>query len=880
MSCWNMTCRYTWYCSCREDARGSGFLRFYSVMRWVMANGTRRSTFYYAVYFHKFVGPFVTFPQCTCTRFTFSASRTSNSKLEVSSQQSPERRIETQQYHYNISSLVDCDLLALNYSNTMISRKNKKKGRRMKTIVHNSLFSLLFVVMLLQNIPASTSRHLTTDSSRSLQTNNDCVIFRSALNYTEMQGMVPLEEEDALGWLDLYDWVIYEVRLPPTKSSNYYEIEWTVASPEGEGDILATHAKTRQYFTHLYGMPVTDDWGVYRTITTNISIPSNETIPLKIQVLKSGFNLRSFCIRAKSYDDAAAEPSVAPSVAATDFVPDVVDIETPLFQNPTDSCDVTYQAAREYSQMQGMTVQGKQVSNLAWLDPGDFVAYDITLPEQGWYQLHFGVASPTGEGAFILKTTFRNSTQSISQIPVTHNWYTYDTVSTGLIYLLRGSQRITLTVQQGGWNFRWWCWDLIQADSRTTPTDAPTSVPTSFTDSATGFVRAEGTEIRDPQDNPLLFRGVALGGWMAPHLVLPSKHTSAQDWWNLVETTVGAAKRQTFRQAWLEQFATQEDLQQIKLAGFNVVRVPLHYQVFTLPIQDEPIQGFDTWLSFGFRLLDQLMEWAADEELYVLLDLQAAPGGQGLDPVTDYNVNQPSLWEEFENRRKTVALWQELARRYADHPWVAGYDLLSAVDWNFQENEWDTRHWNGCDEVSNEPLRVFYEQAIAAIRQVDPHHMIVLAANCWGSNHNGLLPVDDTNVALGFHLYGHGNSVVKSMEPFLAARNEYNVPLIMTQTGGNSMDEWSAEMIQELESDEIGWVFWTWKSMSTTSSPFQIGSTVSFNTLVEYWENDCNNIHVESAFRALMQVANNTRISETQSIESTVETLLGTFNER
>jgi len=48
--------------------------------------------------------------------------------------------------------------------------------------------------------------------------------------------------------------------------------------------------------------------------------------------------------------------------------------------------------------------------------------------------------------------------------------------------------------------------------------------------------------------------------------------------------------------------------------------------------------------------------------MYLILDLHGAPGGQGHDRnISDYDPAKPSLWESAENRRKTVALWRQLA---------------------------------------------------------------------------------------------------------------------------------------------------------------------------------------------------------------------------
>ena len=68
--------------------------------------------------------------------------------------------------------------------------------------------------------------------------------------------------------------------------------------------------------------------------------------------------------------------------------------------------------------------------------------------------------------------------------------------------------------------------------------------------------------------------------------------------------------------------------------------------------------------------------------MYVILDLHAAPGGQGKNAdISDYDDTKPSLWESDENKRKTVALWTKIAERYKDNEWIGGYDLINETNW-------------------------------------------------------------------------------------------------------------------------------------------------------------------------------------------------------
>ena len=50
----------------------------------------------------------------------------------------------------------------------------------------------------------------------------------------------------------------------------------------------------------------------------------------------------------------------------------------------------------------------------------------------------------------------------------------------------------------------------------------------------------------------------------------------------------------------------QEDVDSLAAWGFNSIRVPLHYNLFTLPIQEEPNSDQNTWLETGFDIIDNL----------------------------------------------------------------------------------------------------------------------------------------------------------------------------------------------------------------------------------------------------------------------------------
>ena len=62
----------------------------------------------------------------------------------------------------------------------------------------------------------------------------------------------------------------------------------------------------------------------------------------------------------------------------------------------------------------------------------------------------------------------------------------------------------------------------------------------------------------------------------------------------------------------------------------------------------------------------------------MILDLHAAPGGQGYDEgISDYDPNFPSLWESSKNKNKTVELWGKLAERYKNKEFYYVFSILS-----------------------------------------------------------------------------------------------------------------------------------------------------------------------------------------------------------
>lgn len=371
--------------------------------------------------------------------------------------------------------------------------------------------------------------------------------------------------------------------------------------------------------------------------------------------------------------------------------------------------------------------------------------------------------------------------------------------------------------------------------------------------SAQGFVHREGKQIVDGEGRPLLLRGMGLGGWMLQEgymlelggLEKGQQHVIRRR----ITELVGEEKAAAFYRAWLDNFTTKADIDAMARWGFNSVRLPMHYNLFTLPIEREPVAGQDTWIEDGFARIDRLLEWTRANNMHLILDLHAAPGGQGNDlPISDRDPTKPSLWESAENRRKTVALWKKLAERYADEPGIAAYDVLNEPNWDFD----GPKQGNGCSSKANVQLWEFYREVIAAIRSVDRNHMIIIEGNCWGNNYGGLDAPLDANSALSFHKYWNRNDR-ESIAGHLALRDRLGLPLWLGETGENS-NVWFRDAIALVEGEGIGWAWWPLKKVRY-NNPLQVKPNPGWNALVAYWLGKGPRPSAKEAETALMRLA-------------------------
>ena len=380
--------------------------------------------------------------------------------------------------------------------------------------------------------------------------------------------------------------------------------------------------------------------------------------------------------------------------------------------------------------------------------------------------------------------------------------------------------------------------------------------------SSQGFLKASGKQIINSKGENVLLRGIGLGGWMLqePYMLQLSEAAVAQyDIKEKITGLIGKDNCDKFYSNWLNNMITERDIDSLMAWGFNSIRLPMHYNLFTMPIEQEPVKGQDTWLKTGFDLTDKLLAWCKKNKIYLILDLHAAPGGQGNDkPIADVDTTKPRLWENSYNQFKTIALWKKLASRYANEEWIGGYDLLNETNYKME---------------GNEPLKKLFIEITNAIRSVDPNHIIFIEGNQFANDYTGLTPPWDNNMAYSFHKYWN-QPTLETIKKYIDIREQFNVPIWMGESGENNND-WYRSVVNLLENNNIGWAWWTLKKVGSESGIMNVKMPAGYRKIIDYWAGKGAKPSQEVAKTALAELAENVKIEKCKINYPVLEALLG-----
>lgn len=347
----------------------------------------------------------------------------------------------------------------------------------------------------------------------------------------------------------------------------------------------------------------------------------------------------------------------------------------------------------------------------------------------------------------------------------------------------------------------------LSSSSSVPSSSAPVSAPV-------GLVRSEGGKILGPDGRELLLRGVGLGNWLLPEGYMwgfGDDAASPRQIEALVEDLLGASAAGEFWREFRDRFITREDVVAIAEAGFDHVRLPINWRV-VIGENGDLVPG-------GIALVDRLVEWCSQAGILVLLDLHGAPGGQTGTNIDD-SFGRPELFMDERHVELTERLWTELALRYRGEPTILGYDLLNEP----LPHEWQHRY--------PAELVAVYRRLTAAIRAVDPDHLIMYEGSHWATNWDIFTEVWDPNSVLQFHRYWMAPETA-AISTYLEVGRRLGLPVYMGEGGENS-PEWVAAAHQLYEDNGVGWNLWPWKKIETLTSPLSVVAPAGWDIVLDF----------------------------------------------
>ncbi|KAI0031100.1 glycoside hydrolase family 5 protein [Vararia minispora EC-137] len=256
------------------------------------------------------------------------------------------------------------------------------------------------------------------------------------------------------------------------------------------------------------------------------------------------------------------------------------------------------------------------------------------------------------------------------------------------------------------------------------------------------FLKVQGSSIYEDVSPPreVVLRGAGLGGWMENFISgFPGCEFQIRE---ALADTLGPEKSEFFFDKarplfiFLEHFFTESDAIFFRSLSLNCIRIALNYRHFEDPMNPRILR------ANAFRHLDRAISFCAAQEIYTILDLHCAPGGQNGGWHSDHGTHVAGFWRHKHFQDSAVWLWERLAERYRDQRWVAGYNIL---------NEPADPHPRA------ERLIAFYDRVIHAIRAIDSRHILFLDGNTYAADFSAF-PEDVTarwgeNVAYAIHDY-------------------------------------------------------------------------------------------------------------------------------
>jgi len=224
------------------------------------------------------------------------------------------------------------------------------------------------------------------------------------------------------------------------------------------------------------------------------------------------------------------------------------------------------------------------------------------------------------------------------------------------------------------------------------------------------FLTVKGDRLVDATGRTVALRGYNIGGFLNMENFLTGFQATESLQRAALLRVMGEKRYALFFDRFMATFFADDDAKYLRSIGLDHVRIPFNYLHFE--DDDSPFE----WKEAGFALLDRVVDICDRNDLYAILDLHALPGCQNMDWHSNNPTHHAQFWVHRHFQDRVVNLWEKLADRYKGNAAVAGYNIM-----------------NEPGDASLVRIKPFYDRVVAAIRAIDPHHIVFLDGNRYGT---------------------------------------------------------------------------------------------------------------------------------------------------
>jgi cellulase (glycosyl hydrolase family 5) len=311
------------------------------------------------------------------------------------------------------------------------------------------------------------------------------------------------------------------------------------------------------------------------------------------------------------------------------------------------------------------------------------------------------------------------------------------------------------------------------------------------------FVHRQDQKIIGCDGKELFLNGVNLGGWLLwEGWIWGGNFHSEERMVADIAKVTDRSYAEAFRDSVYASFITRDDIKAIAAMNLNSIRIPINHRMIDKENSNADID------EKNFKVLDSVISWCEEFNVYVILDLHALPGGQNNFFIAD--PDKVKLWQSEVHKQQAVKVWQAIAKHYAGKKIIAGYDLI-----------------NEPNAKNSAELTKLYKRIIAGIRQVDNNHLLIVEGNKFAHAFDMFTELLDQNQIFSFHYYpwvGSEKGQLKKLGEYSAFGKKLNTAMWCGEWGEDqniNLDR----IFKQLKSKDYnfgGMAFWTWKKVSLT----------------------------------------------------------------